>query len=180
MTLMETAQLLGNFGEFFGAIAVVATLIYLAVQLRQNTAGMRANAYQTWVSSNLDFNRSVAQQGRAWRVGLTDSANLDEDSEMAFGTGNHSAFQMIQSIDCLYRMGAVEEALWKAEISRAAGHLANPGVRQWWDAGGRTQLTPGFVELLESTATDISVWGWDSSKGYHALNQDEPQESLNG
>ncbi len=34
MTLMDTAQLLGNFGEFFGAIAVVGTLAYLAVQVR--------------------------------------------------------------------------------------------------------------------------------------------------
>ena len=37
MNLMDTAQLLGNFGEFVGAIAVVATLGYLAVQIRQNT-----------------------------------------------------------------------------------------------------------------------------------------------
>ena len=29
MTLMETAQLLGNFGEFVDAIAVVGTLMYL-------------------------------------------------------------------------------------------------------------------------------------------------------
>lgn len=35
MDLMATAQLLGNFGEFFGAIAVVATLIYLAAQVKQ-------------------------------------------------------------------------------------------------------------------------------------------------
>ena len=33
MTLME----LGALGEFLGSIAVLATLIYLAVQLRQNT-----------------------------------------------------------------------------------------------------------------------------------------------
>ena len=40
MDLMSTAQLLGNFGEFFGAIAVVVTLIYLAGQLRQNTKAL--------------------------------------------------------------------------------------------------------------------------------------------
>ena len=33
MTIME----LGALGEFVGAFAVVATLIYLAVQIRQNT-----------------------------------------------------------------------------------------------------------------------------------------------
>ena len=37
MTLMDMAQLLGNFGEFVGAIAVVVTLVYLSVQIRQNT-----------------------------------------------------------------------------------------------------------------------------------------------
>ena len=37
MDFMSTAQLLGNFGEFVGAIAVVATLGYLAIQIRQNT-----------------------------------------------------------------------------------------------------------------------------------------------
>ena len=36
MTVME----LGALGEFVGAIAVVATLVYLAVQIRQNTRAM--------------------------------------------------------------------------------------------------------------------------------------------
>ena len=39
MTIIE----LGALGEFVGAIAVVATLIYLAVQIRQNTRSMDAS-----------------------------------------------------------------------------------------------------------------------------------------
>jgi hypothetical protein len=35
------AQLLGNYGEFVGAIGVVATLAYLAVQIRQSTASVQ-------------------------------------------------------------------------------------------------------------------------------------------
>ena len=46
MTLMETAQLLGNVGEFVGSIAVVATLAYLAIQVRNSTVQARASAYQ--------------------------------------------------------------------------------------------------------------------------------------
>ena len=45
MNLIDTAQLLGNFGEFVGAIAVVATLAYLAVQIRQNTKSAKALTY---------------------------------------------------------------------------------------------------------------------------------------
>ncbi len=36
MSIME----LGALGEFVGAIAVVATLVYLAIQIRQNTRAM--------------------------------------------------------------------------------------------------------------------------------------------
>lgn len=39
MTWLEIAQLLGNFGEFLGALAVVATLIYLAIEVRQAGTG---------------------------------------------------------------------------------------------------------------------------------------------
>ncbi len=46
MTLMDVAQLLGGFGEFVGAIAVVATLLYLAIQVRNSTVQARASAYQ--------------------------------------------------------------------------------------------------------------------------------------
>ncbi len=35
------------FGEFVGAIAVVATLLYLAIQVRNSTIQARASAYQT-------------------------------------------------------------------------------------------------------------------------------------
>ncbi len=49
MSLMETAQLLGSFGEFIASIAVLITLIYLAVQVKQakdkiTAAGMQARA----------------------------------------------------------------------------------------------------------------------------------------
>ena len=40
------AQLLGNYGEFIGSIAVLATLIYLAFQIRQNTAQLASASLQ--------------------------------------------------------------------------------------------------------------------------------------
>ena len=40
------AQMLGNYGEFFGAVAVVITLGYLAVQVRQSNQATRTNSQQ--------------------------------------------------------------------------------------------------------------------------------------
>jgi hypothetical protein len=54
MDLMSTAQLLGNFGEFVGAIAVVTTLGFLTFQIRQNTKATKAAMDHT---IRTDFNR---------------------------------------------------------------------------------------------------------------------------
>ena len=39
-------EVLGNLGDFVGGIAVVLTLIYLAVQIRENTKEVRNNTVQ--------------------------------------------------------------------------------------------------------------------------------------
>jgi len=52
------------------------------------------------------------------------------------------------------------------EISRAVIHLAQPGVRQWWDAGGKTQLTPEFLSLIESSESPSSPWFWKEGIGF--------------
>ena len=46
MDLMEIFQLLGNLGEFLGAFAVFATLLYLAVQVRDASRAAKFAAVQ--------------------------------------------------------------------------------------------------------------------------------------
>ncbi len=53
MSALELSQLLGNYGEYVGAIAVVITLIYLATQVRQNTRMMRASIRQARSDSSV-------------------------------------------------------------------------------------------------------------------------------
>ena len=84
MDLMSTAQLLGNFGEFVGAIAVVVTLVYLAVQVVQsreateaNTRQMRGqafvelntvgNRFYTWHRDNPDQSEVILKAAQDWQ-----------------------------------------------------------------------------------------------------------------
>jgi hypothetical protein len=176
MTLMDTAQLLGNFGEFFGAIAVVITLLYLAAQVRQskdateaNTKSTELQSYQAWQAANLQINLGWSHLPHAQLIGagLSDSKNLTDESFLAFLMMHLGMLQMAQSTDYLYRRGSLDRELWEAEMDRAAGILATPGVRQMWDAGAKTQLTPRFVEFLESRGPNITMVQWDQERGFH-------------
>ena len=60
MDLMTTAQLLGNFGEFFGAIAVVVTLVFLTRQIRQNTKAIQASMASDLTTNVIENSKSIA------------------------------------------------------------------------------------------------------------------------
>ncbi len=161
-------EAIGAISEAVGAVAIVATLVYLAIQIRQNTAIVKGSAYQEWVSANLELNMAAIEQTQSHVLvlGNTDSTNLSHESFVSFAMWNIGLMQMAQATDYLYRKGSLDRDLWETEINRAAGILAMPGVRQWWDAGGNTQLTPRFVKLLESTRSSVAYWNWDSERGF--------------
>ncbi len=58
MTL--TIQDLGALGEFFGSIAVLVTLVYLALQTRQNTMAISAQLEAAALGANQDMYLSIA------------------------------------------------------------------------------------------------------------------------
>jgi hypothetical protein len=61
MTISE----LGSIGEFIGAIGVVVTLIYLAFQIRQNTAQLQQNASMAKAAAVNNSNIALRQTRQA-------------------------------------------------------------------------------------------------------------------
>ncbi len=82
-----TLEDLGNIGEFVGAIGVVVTLIYLAVQIRQNTKSLRSSTFQEAIR---DAARSIDQLSRepgltrTWFAGLRDFEALNQEERQLF------------------------------------------------------------------------------------------------
>ena len=176
MTFIELSEVLGNLGEFVGSFAVLATLIYLAVQVRnskdlldENRKQLELQSYQSWVAANLEINIAMTDPTLSATIALGNesSLNLSKESFPAYGMAHMSMLQMAQSTDYLYRSGSLDKVLWESEMNRAAGILSIPGVRQFWDAGGKSQLTPTFVEFLESIQSTMDYVNWDSDRGFY-------------
>ena len=64
MTIFE----LGALGEFVDSIAVVVTLVYLAIQIRHNTTSVRAATYQALVESYSEFSLLVGRDSETARI----------------------------------------------------------------------------------------------------------------
>jgi hypothetical protein len=85
MPFQEVMAILGNLGEFIGAIAVVATLFYLAVQVRHGKEATEAN------TRSLEESRKIALV-RTYQARAAESAaslRMFVDSDVARLTVKH-------------------------------------------------------------------------------------------
>ena len=77
----------GAIGEVIGAAAVVVTLLYLTVQLRQNTRSMQSASFHGAVRTLNDFNLGMAHDAelsRIWDCGAKDPESLSAEEWLRF------------------------------------------------------------------------------------------------
>jgi hypothetical protein len=130
-----TLEQLGNIGEFLAAIATIATLIYLAVQIRQNTQATRAASFHAVTDSMNHVNVAVAQDpalARVMSAGLKDRGGLRGEELQQFDNLMLSYFHVFETVHYQARVGAGERSLLEAEERSLESLLAQAGVREWW------------------------------------------------
>jgi len=137
------AQLLGNYGEFVGSIAVLVTLVYLAIQVRQNTEQARDNAAdirQTGLgqifemhSKHRFFIASDIGNSRMVREGLADFEALEEDELLQF---DHFMWDVAWTYIATwsgYKNGVLAKEVWDASLVDFVDHwIGQSGGLSWW------------------------------------------------
>jgi hypothetical protein len=146
------AQLLGNYGEFVGAIAVVGTLIYLAVQVRQSKESLDANTHALEENKRLtkaevlraltrywdEINSAITQSREMASIfvrGNRDPSDLDEVDQVIY-TGQLIPFLNHQvTTRELYEGGFVDHEIVEI-VDELVGHMlrSRPGALKWWEA----------------------------------------------
>jgi len=87
MTVLEWTAVLGNVGEFIGAIAVVVTLVYLAAQVRLSKLATEANTRQLEELRRLNMVENYMRRSERVERGYTDTALSNELSQLSYKAG---------------------------------------------------------------------------------------------
>ncbi len=147
MTL--TIQDLGALGEFLGSIAVLVTLIYLALQMRQNTMAIAAQLDATRIatSQNLYLAASTSKE-------LQEALAEDRFGDLSIPEARRQQYRFAQFLNFQWQLVHVQRGLLpsvnEAVLQRAVvGVLGSArGVVGWWE--NTTQFfLPEFVEWVE-------------------------------
>ncbi len=145
-------QDLGSIGEFVGAVAVVVSLIYLAVQIRQNTRAVRAYSFHAATDSFNLLNTTIAHDeslARIFRLGSEELGNLNEDERVRFNFLFLGALRVFETLYYQNKQGTGDPALWTAETSTMIALLTAPGGREWWESNPLS-ITLEFRNFVEA------------------------------
>ena len=158
---------IGAIGELIGGAAVIATLIYLAIQLRQNTKGIRAQSYYNVVSGKNALYRELAANRELFNILVQGLAGDPPLATIIDGSRVHlllyAFMNEFETTFLLYKAGAVEEEIWLRDKAQMAGMIGFPGMINWWSLA-KQYFHKDF--LAEVAATDpILPITYDPSTG---------------
>ncbi len=128
---------MASVAEIIGAFAIVISLVYVGVQLTQNTKGIRAQSYYNVLSGKNALYRELAADEDLFKIlsqGLTADPPFSSISE---GTRAHLIFYVFmnefETTYLLYKADAVEEDIWLRDRAQLAGMIGFPGMIDWWN-----------------------------------------------
>lgn len=159
-------EAIGAFGEIAGAIGVILTLMYLAIQLRQNTKASQIAAVQNSVENSARFSELVAEDedlGRTFWVGLSNPEELNP-SEMRKFISIVNVFMRRESVAFyLYQEGTMPEKLWAARVASIEGALNQPGLKVYLEVVGES-LPSDFRAFIEEATRKESTMTEEAKK----------------
>ena len=161
-------EAIGAIGELIGAAGVIATLGYLAFQIRQNTRQIaqhelasRAAAANASAQALRDSRRSVYENSEVtdiWLKGMSNPDGLSENEAYRFRLMITNGIDGLWDVHSQTIVTGLSPEIWKSQgIAIVERVVASPGGRRIW-ALVRESYTEDFRaevdRILSSTPTD--------------------------
>jgi hypothetical protein len=146
---------IGAVAEMIGAVAVVVTLIYLAIQTRDNVKVLRARAVWDAQVSFVEVNEILGDGGTVSELiyrTVNDPDKLSAYEEYLVHRFMRGWFQRMEAQFALYRAGILEREVWQLRRGYAKAILQNPVISRFWEMDkNNSMFTKAFVESIDST-----------------------------
>jgi hypothetical protein len=142
--------------EVIGAGAVVITLVYLAIQTRDNVRIERARA--VW---DAQVNDMLADGGKISELvfeSLSNPDGLSQKDRYLVHRFARAWFQRMEAQHALYMAGILEPELWQLRLGYAKAILENAVFEEFWELDKRNSMfTKRFIAAIDSAnVTDFS------------------------
>jgi len=160
-------QTLGNLGDFIGSLAVLVTLIYLAIQTRQTVTIARQTSMSDILGRRQELMAQLMDRDfiEVWGKGCS-KQQLDPLDAQRFTSFAISFLSHVQDVYIQFKADLIDEKVWEAERKLMAVSFNQPGFLDWWQHGQQF-VTEEFAREIEKSPTtyfvlydhETSSWG---------------------
>ena len=157
-----TVQELGSIGELLAAIATIATLFYLAIQIRHGTEAARAASQQalldTFSEAGWDLARDL-ELARIVGAGLVSFESLDNREKTAFTLILNRYVSNVEKGLRLRESGLIDQDTLDGVAGNLVGSIKAPGGAQWWEIAApfTPPIVNEYIDQRLSDTHDVSV-----------------------
>ena len=164
MTLSE----LGAIGELVGGLAVIISLVYVGLQIRQSADASRAATAQAFAKQYSDLNQMIAdpQLSDIFTRGLGGTATLSIAERASFASILSSITRTLESFYFQKTKGDLDPRLFEGWIVQYLDLHANAGVQEYW-LMRKHQFSNEFTEFIEQRS------GTDQVKPLYKFESEE-------
>ena len=146
-----TIQELGSLGELIAAVATIATLVFLAIQIRHSTDVARTSAELDLPQKFAEWHARTSMQPelqRIWDAAAEDFGSLGPEEIRRFRWLVSELFLVFEAGYFAYRGGLLSEPSWNSKRDSILALLQNPILVEWW--GSRfTPFSEEFWQHIE-------------------------------
>jgi hypothetical protein len=173
--------------QIVAVIAIFASLIFVGVQVRQNSEQIKANTRSIKASAGFEATHSWATFNEQL-FGTSDEILLlipkmydpakswddfTEAERLRIQVGQRALFQKLEGMYFLYRYGSLDKAIWVSRRDWAAGAIKGPFFGHWWELEKSENIYSGeFINVIEAARDGSAVLPWHPSAvhGHAGLN----------
>jgi hypothetical protein len=150
--------------ELIGVLVVVISLIYVALQVRQNTQTVRAGTEletgRLWseLHSRMAHSPDMAD---IWDKGHTNADELTTTEKRKFIWFVAEYFFLVESLFRQREAEYLSKESWTQHRATAAGMLLNPLISSWWESGV-SPYSAEFKTNLDNARAELgdAVWSY--------------------
>jgi hypothetical protein len=128
-------EMISAIGQMLGALGVIISLVYLAVQIRAQKKESERAAVTSLTTQFNEFMRPQIESSELcaiWLRGLKSFEQLDGPSKLRFGSHIGRQLRAADSLYLAYRDGTLDARVWRGFERSLADIAAYPGFQSWW------------------------------------------------
>jgi hypothetical protein len=162
-------EAIGALGEVLGALAVVATLLYVSRQLREQsralTTSVRDSAFQQLAEWNYQVMADAELSHLFQRGAATDDwDDFSPEERSRLIHVFYSFFKVFENVFLHAEEGSTHQAVWEQNCQVFFAYASKPGCRRYWTQREAT-LDPRFLEVLRALGSPTLKTGLEISEG---------------